>query len=128
MGSLDRRELVAAGVFGNAFFGDWLSDDEVLIESDIGVLGALREPGQPLRRLVDRPAASPFFDGSRVYFLAGSAATFSFPIGIFVTNPSAWSVLPNGTDLRAEGRLEVIGAFRIEAPFGPQVRPIRQDA
>ena len=114
MGSLDRRELVAAGVFGNAFFGDWLSDDEVLVESDIGVLGALREPGQPLRRLLDRPAASPFFDGARVYFLAGSAATFSFPIGIFVTNPSVWSVLPNGTDLRAEGRLEVIGSLRID--------------
>src|SRR5206468_12324962 len=59
-------------------------------------------------------AASPFFDGARVYFLAGSAATFSFPIGIFVTNPSVWSVLPNGTDLRAEGRLEVIGALRID--------------
>src|SRR6266480_2799873 len=37
IGSLDRRELVAAGVFGNAFFGDWLSDDEVLVESDTGV-------------------------------------------------------------------------------------------
>ncbi|HEX9265929.1 MAG TPA: hypothetical protein VF965_00445, partial [Candidatus Limnocylindria bacterium] len=114
MGSLDRRELVAAGVFGNAFFGDWLSDDEVLVESDTAVLGALREPGQPLRKLVDRPAASPFFDGARVHFLAGSAGAYSFPIGIFVTNPSVWSVLPNGTDLRAEGRLEVIGALRID--------------
>src|SRR5438034_2562981 len=114
MGSLDRRELVAAGVFGNAFFGDWLSDDEVLVESDTAVLGALRESGQPLRKLVDRPAASPFFDGARVYFLAGSAGTYSFPIGIFVANPSVWSVLPNGTDLRAERRLEVIGALRLD--------------
>src|SRR5438876_3103968 len=114
VGSLDRRELVAAGVFGNAFFGDWLSDDEVLVESDTAVLGALRESGQPLRKLVDRPAASPFFDGARVYFLAGSAGTYSFPIGIFVTDPSVWSVLPNGTDLRAEGRLEVIGALRLD--------------
>ena len=63
IGSLDRRELVEAGVFGNAFFGDWLSEDEVLLESDTGVLGAVRQPGQPIRKLVDTAAASPFFDG-----------------------------------------------------------------
>lgn len=115
IGSLDRRELVAAGVFGrNAFFGDWLSDDEVLVESDGGVLGALRQPGQPIRKLVDMAAASPFFDGTRVYFLAGSAATLRISIGIFVTNPSVWSVLPNGTDLRAEGRIEVLGQLRLD--------------
>ena len=113
MGSLDRRELVAAGVFGNAFFGDWLSEDEVLVESDTGVLGALREPQQPLRKLVDMPAASPFFDGARVFFLAG-LGTAGYATGIFVGNPSVWSVLPNGKDLRAEGRLEVIGALRLD--------------
>jgi hypothetical protein len=114
MGSLDRREFVAAGVFGNAFFGDWLSDDEVLVESDTGVLAALREPGRPLRKLVERSAASPFFDGTRVYFLAGQATTFSFPIGVFVASPSVWSVLPDGKDLRAEGRLEVAGSYRLD--------------
>src|SRR5438552_2575501 len=106
IGSLDRRELVAAGVFGNAFFGDWLSDDEVLVESDTGVLGALREPGQPLRKLVDRSAGSPFFDGARVFFLAG-LATAGYATGIFVGNPSVWSVLPDGKDLRPERQLEV---------------------
>ncbi|MEK6225613.1 MAG: hypothetical protein AABM40_04875 [Chloroflexota bacterium] len=114
MGSLDRRELVAARVFGNAFFGDWLSEDEVLVESDTGVLGALREPGQPLRKLVDRSAASPFFDGSRVFFLAGSVGSTITASGIFVTNPSVWSVRPDGQNLRAEGRLEVIGALRLD--------------
>jgi hypothetical protein len=114
MGSLDRRELVAAGVFGNAFFGDWLSEDEVLLESDTGVLGALREPGQPLRKLVDKAAASPFFDGSRVFFLAGSVGPTITASGIFVTNPTVWSVRPDGRDVRAEGRLEVIGALRLD--------------
>ena len=114
MGSLDRRELVAAGVFGNAFFGDWLSDDEVLVESDTGVLGALRQPGQALRKLVDRSAASPFFDGARVFFLAGLAVSTGNASGIFVTNPSVWSVRPDGQDLRPEGRLEVIGGLRLD--------------
>ena len=114
LGSLDRRELVAAGVFGKAFFGDWLSDDEVLVESDTGVLGALREAGGPIRKLVDDSAASPFFDGSRVHFLSGLVTSNLNATGLFVMNPSVWSILPNGADLRAEGRLEVVGTYRID--------------
>ena len=114
MGSLDRRDLVAAGVFGNAFFGDWLSDDEVLVESDTGVLGSLREPGQSLRKVVDMAAASPFFDGNRVFFLAGSVGPTITASGIFVTNPIVWSVRPDGADARREGRIEVLGSLRLD--------------
>jgi hypothetical protein len=114
IGSVDRGDLVATGVSGNAFFGDWLSDDEVLIESDTGVLGAFRQPGQPIRKLVDMPAASPFFDGSRVFFLAGSVAPIITASGIFVTNPSVWSVRPDGGDARREGRIEVLGLIRLD--------------
>jgi len=114
LGSLDRRELVRTGELGNAFAGDWLSDDEVLVESDTGVLGALRQPGQPTRRLVERSAGSPFFDGARVFFLAGAAAASGNATGIFVTNSSVWSVLPDGSDLRAESRIEVGGSLRLD--------------
>jgi hypothetical protein len=114
LGSLDRRELVAAGVFGKAFFGDWLSDDEVLVESETGVLGALREPGGTIRKLVDRSAASPFFDGSRIHFLSGLVTANLNATGLFVTNPTVWSILPDGRDLRSEGRLEVVGTLRID--------------
>jgi hypothetical protein len=114
LGTLDRRELVPAGELGNAFAGDWLSEDEVLVESDTGVLGALRQAGQPLRRIVDRSAASPFFDGSRVLFLAGVVSTTGNATGLFVANPSVWSVRPDGQDLRPEGRLEVIGSYRLD--------------
>jgi hypothetical protein len=114
MGSLDRRDLVRAGDLGNAFAGDWLSDDEVLVESDTGVLGVLRQPGQPIRKLVDRSAASPYFDGARVFFLTGFATATGNATGIFVTNPSVWSILPDGKDLRPEGRIEVLGSFRFD--------------
>jgi hypothetical protein len=114
LGSLERREFVRAGDLGNAFAGPWISDDEVLVESDSGVLGALREAGQPVRKLVDRSAASPFFDGSRVHFLSGLVTATGNATGIFVTNPSVWSVLPDGKDLRAGGRLEVAGTLRLD--------------
>src|SRR5438876_734101 len=114
IGSLDRRELVAAGVFGNAFCGDWLSEDEVLLESDTGVLGALRQPGQPIRKLVDTAAASPFFDGSRVFFLAGSVGPTITASGIFVTNPTVLSVRPDGQAVRSERGLEVLGSLRLD--------------
>jgi hypothetical protein len=114
LGSLDRRELVRSGDLGNAFAGDWLSEDEVLVESDTGVLGALRQPGEPIRKLVDRSAASPFFDGVRILFLAGSVSTTGTQSGIFVASPSVWSVRPDGQDLRPEGRLEVAGSLRLD--------------
>lgn len=114
LGSVERREFVRAGDFGNAFAGAWLSDDEVLIESDTGVLGAVRQAGQSLRKLVDLSAASPFFDGSRVHFLSGLVTATGNATGIFVTNPSVWSVLPDGKDLRPGGRLEVAGTLRLD--------------
>ena len=114
LGSLEHRELVRAGDLGNAFAGDWLSEDEVLVESDAGLLGALRQPGQPVRKLVEQSAASPFFDGSRVFFLAGTVGMTASATGLFVTNPGVWSVRPDGQDARPEGRLEVVGSFRLD--------------
>jgi Tol biopolymer transport system component len=114
MASLDGRELVRAGELGNAFAGDWLGDDEVLVESETGVLGALRQPGQPIRRLVERSAASPFFDGSRVHFLVGSVGTTGESTALFVTNVSVWSVLPDGKDLRQEVQPEVASSLRLD--------------
>jgi Tol biopolymer transport system component len=129
LGSLEPRELVRAVDLGNAFAGDWLSDDEVLVESDTGTLGVLTQPGQPIRKLVDRSAASPFFDGSRVLFLAGAVAASGDATGIFVTNPSVWSVRPDGKDLRPEGRLEVAANLRLDGiwPDGRYLMHVRAD-
>ncbi len=114
MGSLERRELVRVDNPGNSFAGDWLSDDEVLVESDTGVIGVVREPKEPVRKLVERSAASPFFDGTRVHFLTGLVTVTGTATGLFVTNPTVWSVLPDGKDLRPGGRLEVAGTLRLD--------------
>ena len=129
LGTIERRELVRAGDLGNAFAGDWLSDEEVLVESDTGVLGVLRQPEEPVRRLVDRSAASPFFDGSRVFFLAGPAVATGDATGIFVTSPTAWSVRPDGTDLRPGGRLEVASTLKLDGlwPDGRYLMHVRAD-
>jgi hypothetical protein len=113
-GSLDGHQLVYAGDLGYAFAGDWLSNEEVLFESSNGVLGALRGAGQPIRKLLNRPAASPFFDGSRVFFLSGANMSMGSASGIFVMNPTVWSVRPDGQDTRPEGRLEVAGTLRLD--------------
>ncbi|TMC69515.1 MAG: hypothetical protein E6J13_11225 [Chloroflexi bacterium] len=114
LGSVEGRELVRAGDLANAFAGDWLSDEEVLVETDAGVLGAVREPGAPVRRIVDRSAASPFFDGSRVFFLAGPVVATGDATGLFVTSPTVWSVRPDGTELQPGRRLEVASTLKLD--------------
>jgi hypothetical protein len=128
LGSLERRELTRAGDLGNAFVADWLSDDEVLVESDNGVLGALRAPGS-LRRLFDQSAASPIIDGGRILFLQGTVAGGD-QTGIFVQSPSVWSVGLEGKDARRETRLEVAGPLRLDGrwPDGRFLMHIKGDA
>ncbi|HEY7625088.1 MAG TPA: hypothetical protein VIA63_08705 [Candidatus Limnocylindria bacterium] len=125
---------------GNTFTGEWLSDDEVLVESDTGVLGALRlvevfpgiegGPTQPsLRKLVDQSAASPVIDGGRIYFLAGPIAG-SDASGLFVASPTIWSVLPDGTDSRRETRLQAQGPMKLDGlwPDGRYLMHVSKDS
>jgi hypothetical protein len=128
LGSLEGRDLTRAGDLGNAFVADWLSDDEVLVESDSGVLGALRAPGS-LRKLVDQSAASPIIHGGRILFLQGTVASGD-QTGIFVINPSVWSVGFDGKDARRETRLEVAASLRLDGrwPDGRYLMHIKGDA
>jgi hypothetical protein len=127
--SLDRPQLRMAGTFGNAFVGDWLSEDEVLVETDSGVLGALRDGSASLRRLVDQSAASPVLDSGRVFFLAGPISG-SDASGIFVASPSVWSVLPDGTNARREARLQASANLRLDGlwPDGRFLMHITKDS
>ena len=108
-----RPVLAHVADLGNAFAADWISDDEVLVEADRGVLGALRESGA-LRKLVDPPAASPIIDGGRVYFLAGPTTTKAGGVGIYVQGPAVWSVAPDGTGARREDRLGIGSDLKLD--------------
>lgn len=126
--SIDRSELARTVDLGNSYVGDWLNEDEVLVESDRGELAALREMGT-LRRLVNGQAASPVLSGGRVFYLAGPVSTSGEPRIVFVSNPSVWSVLPDGTDARRETRLEVGGPARLDGrwPDGRYLLHLSQD-
>jgi Tol biopolymer transport system component len=129
--TLDRGELARAGDLGstNAFVGDWISEDEVLVESESGALGALRPETSTIRKLIDQSAASPFIDGGRVFFLAGPIGG-SDRSGIFVASPSVWSVLPDGSDARREARLQLGGNLRLDGlwPDGRYLMHVSRDA
>jgi len=124
-----RPQLAHVADLGNAFTADWLSDDEVLIESDRGIVGALHESGT-LRKLVDPPAASPVIDGGRVYFLAGTTNTKAGGVGIYVQNPAVWSVAPDGSGVRREDRLGIGGDFKLDGrwPDGRYLLHAGQDS
>jgi hypothetical protein len=126
--SVERRDLSRPADLGNTYVGDWLSEDEVLVESERGVVGALREAGT-LRRLTDTPAGSPVLSGGRVFFLAGPISTSGEPRLVFVSNPSVWSVLPDGMGARRESRLEVGGPMRLDGrwPDGRYLVHLSQD-
>ena len=128
-GSLERRELVRAGDLGTAFAAEWISEDEVLVESTTGVLAAVRENGT-VRKLFDQRAASPFVEGGRVYFLAGPVTGGSDAGGIFVTSPAVWSVPVAGGEARREDRLGVGGDLRLDGrwPDGRYLVHTRSDA
>jgi hypothetical protein len=138
--SRDGSLIEAFDLQGNTFAGDWITDDEVLVESDTGVLGALRlveqmpgVRGSPIlpvfRKLVDQSAAAPFFDGTRVFFLDGPMSG-SDASGIYVANPSIWSVLPNGTDARRETRLQAQAPMRLDGvwPDGRYLMHVSKDS
>jgi hypothetical protein len=129
IGTKDRRQLTHVADLGNSFAGDWLSNDEVLVESDRGILGALRETGA-LRRLVDGSAASPILDGGRVYFLVGPTTTKAGGLGIYVQSPAVWSVAPDGTDARREDRLGVGSDLKLDGrwPDGRYLLHAGQDS
>jgi Tol biopolymer transport system component len=131
LATLDRRELAPAGDLGitNAFVGDWISEDEVLVESESGVLAALRVQTSTIRKLIGQSAASPFIDGGRIFFLAGSIGA-SDASGIFVASPSVWSVLPNGSDARREARLQIGGNLRLDGlwPDGRFLMHVSKDS
>ena len=106
-----------------------IGEDEVLVESTTGGLNALRENGTA-RRLFDQSAASPFFDGRRIYFLVGAITGGADGTPILVNNPSVWSVAVDGKDARREDRLGLGGNVRLDGrwPDGRYLVHVGSDA
>lgn len=109
----DRRDFTRPADLGTAFAADWLNEDEVLFESTSGAIGTVREDGR-VRKLVDQTGASPLLENGRIFFLAGPITFTGDASGIFVNNPSVWSVGVDGTGARREDRLGVGGDLRLD--------------
>jgi hypothetical protein len=90
----------------DAIAADWLSEDELLVQTTGGVISAVRATGMnQFRPLTGLQASSPVIgrDG-RIHFLAGRVTQFSGASETFVFAAAAnvWSMTVDGTDVRRE--------------------------
>lgn len=85
---------------------DWVSEDELLVQSTGGVVSLLQASGtNNIRPLTGLPASSPVIgaDG-RIHFLSGRISAFAGTneTVVFAANASIWSMTADGTDVRRE--------------------------
>lgn len=90
----------------DAIAGDWLDEDELLVQTTGGVISAVRAGGtNQFRPLTGLQASSPVVgsDG-RVHFLAGRVTQFASASETFVFAAAAnvWSMTADGTEVRRE--------------------------
>ena len=90
----------------DAIAGDWLDEEELLVQTTGGVISAVRATGtNQFRPLTGLQASSPVIgsDG-RVHFLAGRVTQFAGAAETFVFAAAAnvWSMTADGTDVRRE--------------------------
>lgn len=92
---------------------DWVSEDELLVQTTGGIVGRLRVGGtDQLVPLTGIPAATPVIgDDGRVYFLSGRISGFASTNETVVLAASAtvFSVTADGEDLRREAALTTEG-------------------
>jgi hypothetical protein len=113
LGTTARGQLVRVDGLPNAFAADWISEDEVLVETSSGTLMAVREGGAA-RRVTSQVGASPILDGGRILFLSGAITASGDATGLFVNNPTVWSVAVDGTGARQEQRLSIAADLRLD--------------
>ena len=85
---------------------DWISEDELLVQTTGGLLARLRASGtNQFRPLTGLASATPIIgDDGRVYFLSGRVTGFAGSTDTLVTagGASVWSMTADGEDLRRE--------------------------
>ena len=99
---------------------DWISEEELLVQTTGGIVGRLRAAGRDqLRPLTGMNAATPIIgDDGRVYFLAGRVSGFAGAQEtlVFAASASVWSTTIDGEDLRREQSLDP-DSFRLDGQW-----------
>ncbi len=90
----------------DTFAADWVSEDELLVQTTGGVVALLSASGTDnLRPLTGLQGSSPVVgsDG-RIHFLAGRVSAFAgtSETVVFAAGASVWSMTADGTDVRRE--------------------------
>ena len=90
----------------DALASDWLTEDELLMQTTGGIIGRLRASGRDqIRPLTGLPGATPLLaDDGRVHFLSGRVAPFAGASEtlVYSAQSSIWSMTADGEDLRRE--------------------------
>ena len=100
---------------------DWISEDELLVQTTGGIVGRLRAAGRDqLRPLTGLAAATPIIgDDGRVYFLSGRVQGFagSTETLVFAAASSVWSMTAGGEELRRENVNLDADSFRLDGQW-----------
>jgi hypothetical protein len=85
---------------------DWLTEDELLVQTTGGIVGRLRATGRDqVRPLTGLAAATPIIgEDGRIYFLSGRVSGFAGASEtlVYASSSSVWSMTADGEDLRRE--------------------------
>ena len=100
---------------------DWISEDELLVQTTGGIVGRLRTSGQNLLRpLTGIASATPLIgDDGRIYFLSGRVSGFagSNETLVYASAASVWSMTIDGEDLRKEPIGLESDSFRLDGQW-----------
>ena len=100
---------------------DWISEDELLVQTTGGLLARLRATGtNQFRPLTGLASANPIIgDDGRVYFLSGRVSGFAGSNDTLVTAAfsSVWSITADGEDLRKEPVTLDTDSFRLDGQW-----------
>jgi hypothetical protein len=101
--------------------GDWLSEDELLVQTTGGIIGRLRAGDRDqMRPLTGLPGATPLLgDDGRVHFLSGRVAPFAGAAEtlVYAAQSSVWSMTADGEDLRREPVTLEADNFRLDGQW-----------
>jgi hypothetical protein len=100
---------------------DWISEEELLVQTTGGIVGRLRAAGRDqLRPLTHLASATPIIgDDGRIYFLSGRVSGFASPTETLISASTAsiWSLTVEGEDLRREPVTLGAGSFRLDGAW-----------